>query len=180
MLCLALAGALCVGTSANATTLTLDDGWQPFSFSDGGSAWSEDFTFTLLDTAYFAVTDAFCAGDQFEFTVNGTVEGVTSVPFYDGTCTGPTSTTDADAAFASSVWSSGEIELGAGDYTISGIAVLSPFGQGAAFVQLSSTSLGGPVIAPPTSPVPLPAGGLLLVAGLGGMAALRRRKKTDA
>ncbi len=180
LLGLAVAGALVAGTSAHATTLTLDSGWQEFNFNQTGSVWSEDFTFTLLDTAYFAVTDAYCAGDQFEFSVNGTVEGVTSTPFYDGSCTGPTATFDPDFAFASPLWSSGEIELGAGVYTLSGLATLSPFGGGGAFVQLSSTSLGGPVIEPPTPAVPLPASGILLIAGLGGMAALRRRKKSDA
>lgn len=170
----ALIAGLAFATGANATALTVDAGWSFFSFASAGSAWSDEFTFTLTDTAYFVVTDAFCAGDQFSFSVNGTYQGETSTPFYDGTCTGPTQEDDPDLAFSSSYWSSGEIELTAGSYTITGLTVLSPFGGGGAYAQLSSTSLGGTPITPS---VPLPAGGLMLISAAAGLGLMRRRKK---
>ena len=170
---IALATAASMSTSASALSLGLDTGWQPFSFGDVGSSWSDDFTFTIAGPAYFAVTDAYCAGDLFAFAVNGTNIGNTSVPFYDGTCNdGTTRTTDPAFAYSSSLWSHGEIMLGAGTYTITGTTVLSPFGGGGAFAQLSSRSLGGPGI----GAVPVPAAGVLLLTAFGGFAALRRRK----
>lgn len=170
-----LAALAISGSSASAMTLGLDTGWQYFTFAATGSTWSDNFTFTIANTAYFAVTDSFCAGDQFSFSVNGTYTGDTSIPFFDGTCNdGTTRTTDPDLAFSSSLWSSGELALAAGTYTITGSALASPFGAGGAYAQLSSTSRGGPVIQPPS--VPLPASGVVLLAGLGGLAALRRRK----
>ena len=170
---IALATAASLSTSASALSLGLDTGWQYFSFDGVGSAWSDDFTFTLSGPAYFAVTDAYCPGDQFSFKVNGTSIGNTSVPFYDGTCAGSTYTDDPAFAYSSSLWSHGEIMLGAGSYTITGSTVLSPFSSGGAFAQLSSKSLGGPGI----GAVPVPAAGVLLATAFGGFAALRRRKK---
>lgn len=171
---IALASTACLSTSASALSLVVDSGWQAFSFGGVGSTWSDDFTFTISGPAYFAVTDAFCAGDQFAFAVNGTNIGNTSVPFYDGTCNdGTTRTTDPAFAYSSSLWSHGQVLLGAGSYTVTGTTVLSPFGSGGAYVQLSSTSLGGPGI----GSVPVPAAGVLLASAFGGVAALRRRKK---
>ena len=170
-----LAGLALSATSASALTLGLDTGWQSFSFAAVGSTWSDDFTFTIAGPAYFAVTDAYCAGDQFSFSINGSFVGNTSTPFYDGSCIdGSTRTTDPTFAYNSALWSSGEILLAAGVYTVTGTAIASPFGSGGAFAQLSSTDLGGSTIQPST--VPLPAGGLVLLGALGGLAALRRRK----
>lgn len=173
-----LAAAACASTiasSASAIALSVDGGWQSFSFADGGSVWSDDFTFTLTGPAVFAVTDAYCAGDRFSFSINGGAPLLSSVPFYDGTCiSGTTRTTDPDFALASSIWSSGEILLtDPGAYTITGLAVESPFGSGGAFVQLSSTSVGAETLTP--AAVPLPAAGWLMVAGLGGLGLMRRK-----
>ncbi|MGJ8611666.1 MAG: VPLPA-CTERM sorting domain-containing protein [Octadecabacter sp.] len=162
------------GTAASAAPLTLDAGWSSFDFEDVGSAWSETFTFTIASNAFFAVTDAYLSGDQFQFFVDGVSAGVTSAP----TSQGDQISDSWDLAYADSRWSSGELELTAGTYEISGLTTLSPFGSGSAAVQLSSTSLGGPTIQP--SAVPIPAAGFLLFGALGGLAAFGRRKDKSA
>lgn len=175
---LTLAAALStamVSGQVSALPLTLDGGWESFSFEADGSPWSEDFTFTIASDAFFVVTDAFCAGDRFSFAVNGMDAGLTSVPFFDGTCTGPTFSDDPDFAFASPNFSSGELLLGAGSYTVTGTAVDSPFGSGGAFAQLTSTSVGGPPITP--DPVSAPATMLLVLGGLGALGMARRKSK---
>ncbi len=170
----AISAAL-ISTQASAIPLTLDGGWESFTFEEVGSTWSDDFTFTIASDAYFVVTDAFCAGDRFSFSVNGMSAGNTSVPFFDNTCTGPTFTSDPDFAFASPNWSSGELLLGAGSYTVTGSALESPFGSGGAFAQLTSTSVGGPPITP--DPVSAPATMLLVLGGLGALSLSRRKSK---
>jgi len=158
-------------TSASAGLLTLDGGWQTFSFADAGSSWSESFTFTIEDDAWLAVTDAFLSGDQFEFFADGISFGLTSNP----TSFNEQISGDYDAAFADSGWSSAEIMFSAGTYEITGLTVLSPFGSGGAAIQLSSTSLGGPSFEQPSVAVPAPQMGLLMLAGFIGWAASRRR-----
>lgn len=170
----ALSTAL-ISTQVSAIPLTLDGGWESFTFEEVGSVWSDDFTFTIASDAYFVVTDAFCAGDRFSFSVNGMSAGNTSIPFFDGTCDGPTLTTDPDFAFASPNWSSGELLLGAGSYTVTGTAVDSPFGAGGAFAQLTSTTVGGPPITP--DPVSAPATMFLVLGGLGALGLSRRKSK---
>ncbi|MFT5283267.1 MAG: hypothetical protein ACJAU4_000948 [Glaciecola sp.] len=175
---LALATALStalISTQASAIPLILDGGWQSFGFEEVGSSWSDNFTFTIASDAFFVVTDAFCVGDRFSFFVNGISAGNTSLPFFDGTCDGPTNTNDPDFAFASSDWSSGELLLGAGSYTITGTALDSPFGVGAAYAQLTSNSVGGPPITP--DPVSAPATMLLVLGGLGALSLSRRKSK---
>ena len=154
---------------AHAIPLTLDGGWTQFTFEDVGSPWSDDFTFELLDPAYFAVTDAFLSGDRFEFFVNGISVGQTSDPTTEGVQING----DFDAAFADPQWSSAQILLDVGVYTITGLTTQSPFSSGAAAVQLTTADLGGPEF---EAEVPLPAAGLALLAGLAGLGVVGRRK----
>ncbi|MCC2616071.1 PEP-CTERM sorting domain-containing protein [Aestuariibacter halophilus] len=165
------AGVLAFGTlPAHASIITLDSGWQSFSFDDVGSAWSQTFEFTLTDTAWFSVTDAYLSGDQFEFFVNGAYIGVTSAP----TSQGDQISNNFDGAFADSRWSSAEIMLTAGSYVVSGSTVLSPYGSGGAAVQLSSQSMGGPVFTDPTR-VSEPGTAAMLFLAVAGLF-LRNRK----
>ncbi|WP_209424894.1 VPLPA-CTERM sorting domain-containing protein [Pararhodobacter sp. SW119] len=164
-------------TASAETALPLDGGWQFFAFSAVGAPWDDAFTFTLGagETAWLAVTDAFLPGDQFEVFANGMSLGLTSPPASEGETVGP----DADAAFADPLFSSAEAMFGEGSYRITGTLTVSPLVPGGAFLQLSSTSLGGPAFAPapePVAPIPLPAAGFLLIGALGGLSLLARRR----
>lgn len=168
----AILAVTAVPQKAEAIPLVLDGGWQEFTFGGVGSTWSDSFTFTALSTVYLAVTDAFLSGDRFQFFANAVSIGLTSAPTTQGDQIG----SNYDAAFADARWSSGQAALGPGSYTITGLTVASPFGAGGAAIQLSSQALDGPIF-DPTPPIPLPAAGWLMIAGLGGLAALRRRRK---
>lgn len=165
------AAVILTATSAAASVLTLDSGWQEFDFGGFGSSWSTNFTFTLDDTAYLSVTDAFLSGDIFLVYSNAVLLGATSIVLPNGASTFD----DYDTAFFSPDFSSTSFELAAGSYDITGLTIASPFGSGGAAIQLSTAPLT------PAS-VPLPAGMPLLLAGLGaiGLVAKRRRKHQDA
>lgn len=53
--------------------------------------------------------------------------------------------------------------------------VFDPLPIGSTIRWAGSIELGEPVVAPPTTPIPLPAAAWMLLAGLGALAALRRR-----
>ncbi|NMH60587.1 hypothetical protein [Alteromonas ponticola] len=145
--CLALL-LFCNFAPAQADIITLDSGWNSFAFSGVGSPWGQTFEFTITDTAWFAVTDAFLSGDRFEFFLDGVSLGLTSMP----TTQGDIIFDNYDSAFGDARWSSAEVMLGAGTYQVTGTTILSPYGSGGAAVQLSSTSLGGPTFANVSEP----------------------------
>lgn len=152
--------ALTALPAAAATAVPVDGGWLAVYFGNVGSGFSDEpFTFTLTRAATLKVTDAFADGDQFEIFNFGASLGLTSTPTNDGANVGG----DFDAAFADARWSSGMWALGAGSYSITGLTILSPYGGGEAALMVAS------------SDVPLPAAGLMLMTGLAGIAALRRR-----
>ena len=158
----ALAGAalaaLTALPSAAATAVTPNSGWVVFNFGEVGSSFSnEPFTFTLTKAGALKVTDAFAIGDQFEIFDFGASMGLTSTPSDDGTNAG----SDYDLAYGDARWSSGMWVLGPGSYSITGLAVLSPYGGGDGALMVSQ--------------VPLPAAGLMLMVGLAGLAGLRRK-----
>jgi hypothetical protein len=165
-----VAATLAGAERASAIALTLDGPWESFSFSGDGSVWSDNFTFTVApgESAFFQVTDAFLSGDRFEFFENGVSLGLTSAPATLGDQIGA----DPDGAFADPRWSSGQAQFFEGSYTITGIAVNSPFGSGGAFARLVSTDPGGPPIG---GVVPLPAAGWRLLGGIGCLAFVRKR-----
>jgi opacity protein-like surface antigen len=165
-----LLAALVVGlsagaaTTANATTISVGDGWHEFFFGGVGSSWSDSYSFTLSQPTLFKVTDAFNAGDQFDVTGLG----LTSLP----TATGPDIGANPDGAYSDPAgrWSHAGFLLVAGIYNITGTTVLSPFGGGGAYVQLVSA-------------VPLPAalplfGGAM--ASLGMLGRWRKRRRLTA
>lgn len=175
----AAALAVVMPTMASATVLNLDAGWTRFAFGGVGSAWSAPFTFNIASgtSAYFVVTDAYCAGDRFSFSVNGVNMGMTSLPYYNGTCLDGTTRTEnpsvALAGIGNVNWSEGQLLLGAGDYTITGTTITSPWGSGDAFAQLSSQPLTD---IPIGGSVPEPTTLALIALGFVGFGLNRRRK----
>lgn len=163
-----LAGAVACITmfgagAASAATLPLDGGWQYISFDGAGSDVTPTFQFSLTSTARFDITDAYFDGDQFEVTINGISQGLTSTPTNDGTFA------DVDEAFSSPLFSHGSYLLGPGDYTVSATAFLSPYGSGGGAARLVSAGA-----------VPEPASWALMLGGFGlvGGAMRSRRKAT--
>lgn len=146
-------------TQAQATAVAVNGGWVPFSFGGVGSSFSsEPFTFSLAGPGVLKVTDAFLSGDRFEVFDFLASLGLTSAPGSSGDAIGA----DYDGAFADSRWSSAAFALGAGSYSITGVAVDSPFGSGGAALRVDER-------------VPEPASALLLSLGLLGLGLARRK-----
>jgi hypothetical protein len=163
---IALAGVL---PATQADALVLDGGWDTFNWSGGVSAsWVQTFSFTLTGSAILKVTDAFISGDMFDIFNFGVLLGSTSaVP----AGLGLSIVDDYDAAFADGDWSSASFTLGPGSYEITGTVaqIATGFSSGGGALRLDTTV---------PSPVPIPAAGWMLVTALGGIAALRRRRKS--
>lgn len=154
--------------AAQAGTITVGGAWQEFSFDGVGSSWSDTFTLVTAGPVELKVTDAFLSGDRFDVSVFdgfATTSFLTSLP----TTSGDQIDSDYDAAFADARWSSGSIILGAGSYTISGTAVLSPFGGGGAAIRADRVD-----------PVPLPSSALMGLGLLGGIGITLRLRKRGA
>ena len=78
-----------------------------------------------------------------------------------------------------------EIEVTDGDYILwksgqyAGVAKVTNVGEGNMFMYVGTPALSHfSKIDTTTTPVPLPAAGWMLIAGVGGLAAMRRRKKS--
>jgi hypothetical protein len=155
-----LAAAMVVVAPAisQAVVIAPGSGWQQFAFDGNGSAWDTTFTVNLSSSAWLQVADGYMAGDRFEVFANGLSLGLTSQPSGFGDYTA-----DFDAAIGDARWSSGRFLLGAGQYEITGIATLSPFGSGGGAVQIA--------------PVPEPETYALMGAGLLVLVVRRRKSR---
>jgi hypothetical protein len=130
---------------------------------------SSDFSpyeFTLLDDAFFRITDAFLVGDIYTvFETGGTTPLLTTS--FQGFAAGFGDNATADNGWTSDRLSSAEILLSAGTYS------LEVFGDGAGglpagfFVRLDSA----------TQVVPVPAALPLLAGGVALLGVARRRKR---
>jgi len=148
------------------------DSWVGFCFGNSGSAASagcqneaaqssgNDFTFSLASISELKVTDAFLYGDTFKVYDFGSLLFTTNtVPTFGSGASNP------DAAWADASFSHGSYVLGTGNHSISVFADTSPHGSGGAYLGVF------------TSAVPEPETYAMLLAGLGMMGAVARRRQ---
>lgn len=168
---LALAVTTMSTTSTHAATLVTGTGWKTFYFGGAGSSIYDPasgdtaYDFTLASAAELHVVDAFSIGDAFKIFNFGNAIGSTGAFNVNGAITG-----DAATAFAGTTYSKLSLMLGPGSYSISGIATASPFGAGAAYIELAPAA---------QNPVPEPATWALMIGGyllIGGFMRYRGRK----
>lgn len=158
--------------TATAATITLDPTtdlgvWQYFSFGDVGSYAENTYEFTTTETLSFFVTDAYAIGDRFEIFDSTTSLGLTSFVAVSGAH----NISDAQTAYDSGYFSTGEFVVSAGTYSMNILTSISPYGSGGAFVKLDNSS---------TSPVPEPVTMILFGIGLLGLAGVNRKKAIAA
>lgn len=112
------------------------------------------------------VTDAFQKGDAFDVYVDSIFRFRASAVASDAGGV----VTDPDTGFADPTYSSGQLVLAAGSYSVEIFTKTSPFGGGGAFLQVSRTTLP-----PDGTGVPQPSTYALMAAGMSGLWLLRRR-----
>ena len=152
--------------NAHAVDVPTDGSWVEFDFDAQGSSLydliSNDttFTFTVSQNSVLRIVDAGFSGDRFSITVSSLGTTLTSAPVAQDVSEDPVF--DAATLWADSRFSKGSWALGAGTYTVTGVATASPFEGG--FGYLSVTA------------VPEPESFAMLLAGLGLVGAIARRR----
>lgn len=162
---LAVAAAVVTAGSAQAVTINLvaDSGWTRFSFGNVGTTVERIFSFSLVSNAVLTIVDGSYAGDQLGVFNNALSLGATSAPVTPSANTGA----NFDAALAGGQHSFGRFNLGPGTYLISMDVLARSPGSG---LHLGAIRLD-------MAAVPVPAGGALLLSGLGAAALFRRRRR---
>ncbi len=164
---------------ARADDVTLLDGGGFYTFFFGSPGFGPEFQtlagddltfdFTLTSASVLYVADGYFDGDQFSVTVNDlttstSTDYTTSTPQF----TGAYIDNDYNQAFlAGSTFSHIAINVGPGSYKVTGSALVSPFGSGAAGIQLGGV-------------VPEPAVWTMMMVGFGGLGAMLRRARRTA
>ena len=187
----ALVAALSVPAHAIDVQLDANGQWSTFKVSDiesltQGVEWLDNndtsaalhgtplsFLFNVAEGSFgtLTVVDASFAGDSFTLTNFGTAFGATSAVSATTIDTAADIGYDFDAALADARFSSGAFTLGAGSYRIGGALAQSVTLDG---LPLNST-LGALRLV--VSAVPEPGSVALLLAGLGLMASVVRRRR---
>ena len=164
----AQAAAITVGTwyefgfGGVGSALVSGDGFTPLTSPNTTSAPDPAWTFSIGATGgQLFVTDAFQSGDQFEMFNFGASLGLTSAPTLGSNCGSVLNCALIDSNFSNRFY-----QLAAGSYSITGAAVLSPFGGGAGAFRV----VNNPV------KVPEPASLALLGIGLLAAVGLKRRR----
>jgi hypothetical protein len=116
---------------ASTCKTTCENGIDPPSIALPSDA---PWTITLPAAGQLIVTDAFVPGDRFSLFDNGGLLGDTSVPVIDQTSS---CDNDISACLAFVEISKGIFALGAGDHSLSGTAIQSPFGGGVGYFEVS-------------------------------------------
>ena len=195
--CTLLAAAFAAPAHATAVALTTDatqaayGAWNAFNVSDSdatdfgigwidnantnsagfGSPLSFTFTLTAAQVGTLTVVDAGFAGDTYQVTNLGSVLGMTSTV---APATYPNVTNagiDFDAAYANPAFSHSVFTLGAGTYSISGALAQSVV---AADGSPLNASVGA--VSLTVAPIPEPSTYAMLLAGLGFVGLLARRR----
>lgn len=154
--------------NAHAVSVPTDGTWFDFDFDGAGSSLYDlssletSFTFTLSQSSILRVVDLGFSGDRFNIFANGVSIGLTSAPVAQET----EAIYDIAAVLNDSRFSKGNWNLVAGNYTITGIAVASPYGNGYGSMSVVA--------------VPEPESWTLLLAGLGIVGTIARRRSLNA
>ena len=176
-----LAAAFAAPARADDVSLAANGQWSSFAVDalrDSSLAWIDDassvlsYTFTIASgfVGTLDVVDAAFGGDTFRVTNFGSLLGSTSsVPLTD-IGTAPDLGYDFDAAFADAGFSHGSFALGAGTYRISGSLEQSVLIDG---TRLDATA---GALRLNVSPIPEPSTYAMLLAGLGVVVLLARRR----
>jgi hypothetical protein len=155
---------------ASSVPITVDGGWQQFSWVSGPGVFNMEgsLTFTSAQATKLTVTDAFVDGDRFQVFDNGTSLGLTSLPANDGFNIGQ----DQDKALADPRFSSGVFSLAPGAHAImiKTVAIATGDGSGGGFLRVDSAVIPSP------SPTPEPAGLTLMALAGACLAGYRWRR----
>lgn len=148
------------GASSADPPIAEADGWVTFFFGVAGST-AGPYTFSGAEQ--INVTDGFLAGDQFAVFDGATLLGDTSsVPTGSGDgCSAPAS------CFVDPLYSHGSFLVGGGSHAITIEAIASPFGSGAAWLE----------IVPGSAPTPEPSSVLLMASGLVALLGFALKRK---
>jgi hypothetical protein len=166
-----------VGGAANATTVfnvTDNPGGQvlpPQMVSDGGTYGTQLTVQDSVSIDVSAVSTSTTGNLDFTFApspLNATISMIlSSIDFNDF---GPITATLSDGTSSSS----GTVVAAGTELIFTGVALNSPLNVSFQWTNNTTGSFNADLL---MSPVPLPAAGWMLLAGLGGIAALRRRQK---
>jgi hypothetical protein len=167
-----LVAAAIAALSINAHAVTIasvalptDGSWAEFDFDQAGSAIYDmstqltSFSFTLTQNSVLRVVDTGFSGDQFTINVGGQTFS-TSTPVVQSDSEDPIF--DASTNWSDARFSKGEWLLTAGSYTVTGKVTASPFDGGYGYMSVTA--------------VPEPESYAMLLAGLGLMAIVARRR----